>query len=405
MKNFNQLLGIGLAILLIWSCSKEQPVLSAPESSELTAEKRIETHHTSMLNSLALGMIDLSKEKTFREMIHTKVSEKFDEDYDVLLRDVNKDYSLLTGLKKSIQSNISKSKITDQNILSDNYQHYLNDELLMEAINGYQVNDEVWYPQVFIPFMDETNLDAIPTIVVGVEDGSEGCLALGYAPQKNGTYKAIEVDEAYAKSHLVWVISINERVNDEGVLYDEIRRQEQEKMDNYRSVAGQRAPDFYGRFKEVKVSTKKECWLCGDAEVSIFWRHIEDDNNCAFDADAYDLRNYVKVKKKKLNKWVKPHFHTGFFANIPVDSNPLDDNESIIWVMYEYDKNHGSLTATFPNVCTGVNRTLNYKSKQSFYGKWGNTTPQSFSGYGSTTHQDDNFSYNSEHVRTTSYDF
>ncbi|MGB0861442.1 MAG: hypothetical protein ACPGXZ_00915 [Saprospiraceae bacterium] len=400
MKNFRMLGMFSLSIILfISSCSKE--IRLEPEKG-FTEDEKLRFHHISMVNSLALGVIDLSQQVEFRNIIHTKVKEKFDRDYNVLFKNINETYPLLEEIKKSISSNAEQLHVNERNGFSDIYNHYMADESINAAINGYQMKDEIWYSQIYIPFINEVELTTTPTIVVGIEDGGD-CVALGYEPQSDGTYKIVYVDEGYAKSNLVWVVSVNERVDNNGLLFSEKNNLAPD--DNRGNTNIQRTTFFHARFSEVKVSDKKECWLCGDAEVSIVWAHIEDNNNCIFDSDAYNLKDFAEVGKDELDEWTAPVSATASFFADENNSPAFDDDESVVWVMYEYDKNHGNVNATFPTFCPSVTRTLQYKSKQSYYGKWGANKPWAFDGYdvyNDTKYND--FTYNNEAVRVASYE-
>jgi hypothetical protein len=199
-----------LAMLLI-SCKKTGPVVSA-------SEKTLETNdfkflHT-QLKQFATVFAAALKEKAGRDFITSKAKQKFDEEYEVLIKDLFKDkqINLLVPEKESRK---------------------LHDAL-------FERSGEHLYPQIYIPRLQyledypeerrnavsrtETETPAEDPVYVFYSGDPEADSASmneiwpGYK-LVNGQYQFFTmVDETYANEHEVWVFSLNETVNAAGLL-------------------------------------------------------------------------------------------------------------------------------------------------------------------------------------------
>ena len=123
-----------------------------------------------------------------------------------------------------------------------------------------------YYPQVFIPFYDQLKdagkIDTEdPIIVIAVEDKDE---YPAYVRDISGEIvdAGFLVDEAYAREHEVWVIAINERVDDNGDVIDAIGEDSQPAR-----TKGASYPD--AQIYQMKVVTHNESWASGGSEVNI----------------------------------------------------------------------------------------------------------------------------------------
>jgi hypothetical protein len=387
-----------LLLLFMFSCSKEEELsLIKTEHNEIDREAW-QIHNSDLLNSVGLGLIDLSKDKRFRDLVHKKVNEKFDGEEAVLLKNLNEEFRLQEKIISSIDNN-AKNIFERNKLEGKKYSYYSSEKWINKAINGYQIGDETWYSHIYIPFINKIDLNTLPTIVIVPEDGGD-CTFLGYKPSQNGKYEPILVNEQYAEENLTWVIAVNESVDNDGVLF-------RDKYTDYtREQRGQRNPDLYVLISEINISDKKECWACGKADVSINFRQLS--SNCSFGDDANDFKDYVDVGNDDLGNWmtfstIGGNGQAWFADNIAHD---FINTERIIWVMYEYDKWKDPVAVTFSTSC-GVSRIIEYKSNEPYYGKWGDIGPSSFSGYQtfSGTNQVDEFIYGNEKMRTISYEW
>jgi len=256
-----------------------------------------------------------------------------------------------------------------------------------QAIGGFPAWGMRLYPQIYIPFIDEVDLSDQPTIVVGSEDGGD-CIALGYKPiPGTDDYEVIEVDEAYAKENLTWVISTNESVNDRGEL-----------PPNRKSTT-LRASGLQARHTEFFVTSKKECWLCGDGELRVVWAHY--DQSCNPIAGwSGSSGNLEKINKRELNAWHE--IDDEYYLIVGGQPSPFPSNYTVAWIVYEYD-NKPAITATFPTPppCNGP-VTLNYRSNDPYYGKYGTEFSSFFAGNTSFSEIQQQIPYGGQNFRILS---
>lgn len=284
-----------------------------------------------------------------------------------------------------------KIKFIKKNLTTFNYGIFTATNQILEAINGYDIQDETWYLQIYVPFDDEVDLSTIPTIAVGDID-TEDDVILGYKLNTDGTVQAILVDETYARHNLTWVISVNESVNNDGELASNSFNEEDGSL--------MKVPDLYVGISGIKITDKKEKWLQGRADVTLIGYQINNNNNCQISGDNIYFDNFIRIKKNQLNTWI---YHP---TRLLVDNTKiLDPNEEVLFVIYELDRSANSIVATFPTVCNNVTRVISYNSNDSYYGKW-SYGPTFFNGYGSfsSVAQKQILTYGNEEFEFKSYE-
>lgn len=350
MKRYNLII-LAIALLAMTSCNKEK-IVQEEATGAITNERDAFTiKNESMLNTVALGLLDIARDKNFRAEVYQEVGKQFDGDDNVLLKTLQEKRDLRTVFSQSLSNNrIVDHKVTSQ--IGYEYGFYETTDQLEKAINGFVMDDEVWFSQIYIPFAENINADELPTIVVGTED-SEDCVALGYKLLKNNGFDIIEVDESYAKEHLVWVVSVNEVVNNEGII--------EEEMIPNRNPNNARNPEIFASTSSFKISDKKECWLCGKAEVSLRWTNINLAGSGCSNNIFHSRILLGKVGNSSLNDWINSTCALVYISNGATSS--LDPNEHILLIMYEYDKNKKEKEVIF-NPCY---HSYYYRSKQSHY--------------------------------------
>ncbi len=359
-----------LLTALIISCNKETDERLDSRRDVNLEFKALDdiARNNNLLNTAAIGIIERSRDPIFREYVHAKVREQFDGDDNVLLKTIDSKYPLMEKFKESIRA-YGTLKL-NQRSGDFNFDVYDVEELINLAIHGFEVfeGEQKWYPQIYVPFIDQVDLESIPTIVVGNQDGGD-CRVLGYRPHNNKIgYKAIMVDERYASENLVWVISTNESVDNDGNLVRPL------------SNENSRSRDLIVFIEYTKISSTKECWLCGAADVSMSSLQLIDDSNCEIEADnGNTFLNYVKIGKKSTGNWIKST-SSGFNPFFIDHNKRLEDNQSVIWVVFEKDNTTKRQKATFPTFCSGVTHEIKYQSKDSYFGKWGAARCNFFDG-------------------------
>lgn len=226
-----------------------------------------------------------------RRLVNERVSLKFDGDYNVLLKDLAKPVSPeMFALKKGLNMSAAPAPASpDEPVQSVNLQ-----ELEQALTAPVLVNGETLYPQIYIPFFEEQEevdpvepiepgdpgtpvepdpcLNAIataipdyPNPVIVPYDGEEipgQETFTGYTYDQQGTLiENIPVDECFAKRHRVWAITLNERVNDTGVIPPTTSGPTPSTTTDTHSQAAY--------ISTMKIKADKESWIKGANDVYI----------------------------------------------------------------------------------------------------------------------------------------
>ncbi len=203
--------------------------------------------------------------------------------------------------------------------------------------------------------MSKTNLNQQPIIVLGLEEVA-GCITTGYEFNTDGSLKVISIDEAMADSRLVWVVSLNERVNDSGVFVP-VPSTNLTSDDAHTGVnqANFRAGENYAlNINEVEILDRKECWICGGAEVSI----VGMSEMLCSSFRRFDIKDFIRVQRWELGRRLSVNqqiFSAG--SGVKVDN-------TIAWIWYEFDK----AKAKDKTMIMPCGSTLTYKSNDDPYG-------------------------------------
>lgn len=215
-------------LFFIISCNKNDKLDSSLNLSLNTPLPSLPTnylapeHFKNMVNSAAIGILGLINDNTFRNEVNSKIALHFDNDDDVLLKNLNFHPSNGLTIQQIFQNSINSygnlSVSLSQNIDNYNFGYYNNIDTIQKFFTGFEDNANGEYHKsfihIFVPFFDSININGIPTIVVGIGDEA---LARGYKFDNQGNLQVVTVDENYAKNNLVWVISANERVDVNGI--------------------------------------------------------------------------------------------------------------------------------------------------------------------------------------------
>lgn len=369
-----------LFFLLVFTlgCTKEELRVEPAVNQPLFVQGS-QQEYDAMLNTLAIGLLEPSRESTFRSLVIERAREQFDGDDNVLLKtlsnEMNKDLSglILGSLNKhkDYLAKMENSKLYD-------FGNFINLTEINEAIYGFGLPEQKWYTQIYIPFMDEVDLSQIPTVVVVNQDGGD-CTFLAYEPI-SGTdeYRAVQVDEAYAKNRLTWVVSVNETVNNQGELPSV--------LENSSQVISTRSsgPELFVRVNQVRVTSKKECWACGRAEVRISYSIIDTPSspfaqNCSNTIWEYGTSGtqIAHLRQRDLHEWQTARKGIATISNGV--TYRLDPNETYVFTMFEYDSG-GSLNELIFNPCY---HSYYFRSNDSEYVAWGPGDSVGYSDFGS----------------------
>ncbi len=362
---------IAVFTLAIVSCQKNnlsnEQILSnfskTPEAQIKFAEEQ--------LKSIASEIGILTKDPEFINFIHAEVSKKFDAEYEVLIKDIQK------GNKWSNQ--LQSSKI---------------EEALKSFINFEGSN---FFPQIYIPKLQRIEDDAsdnISTQVVNssavsepivyvfyagnaeVDSASGAEISPGYITDANGNlvYWGM-VDSSYADNHEVWVYSINETVNSVGNLpciYTPGTNNVDPNCDGDGGGGGEvpctgvdcdpfetptNTPIFpeLGHLKtnckiqNMAIFDGKESWLAGKSEVSIRAKLHTHNNRTEGNANpaasahyrSNQSSNYLGIVIRKFSR-KECRDKTSIFVNFDLETNwqfsaPLRDPIYCDYVIFERD--------------------------------------------------------------------
>jgi hypothetical protein len=252
--------------------------------------------------------------------------------------------------------NSSFSAFKSQTMENENLTLKTENEII-EAIRGIDYNQTTLYSQIYIPFIEEHTYNDKPVLVIAYEE-TDDCIARGYQIIGDKINEVI-VDETFARENLVWVISINERVDENG---DYIREMVDPRGQNGNN-GGSRMDEKSVKVKEVYISDKKECWLCGDGEISFIAIKA---NSCSqSNPGVFYGRDFIAIKNNDLFSWQSTNSGLSYMTST---SDPLTPSEGIGFIYYEKDnkKKSWNRSWTMPG-CQG-NLTVYYYSKQTPYG-------------------------------------
>ena len=165
-------------------CKKDEGTNMSQSPNNFENEKSV------AVNTLVQEIAKASINDDFRNLVYKSISFRFDGDDDVLCKELQKKNREMNGEELNI----------------------------LEALDYFQIQGR--YPQIYIPFFEE-NRDIRGTenvIVVNAIDINESDQAFqGYFWNGEALVPTdCLIDEEYAENHEVWVISINERVDENG---------------------------------------------------------------------------------------------------------------------------------------------------------------------------------------------
>lgn len=146
---------------------------------------------TDMLQDLIQPILGFSQNATFRNLVRSGAAAQFDGDDNVLLEQV---------ISKTLQSGAI-------NPYSTAWQTFVAQVASFQSING-----ETFYPQIYIPNNGSAIQSNQVTLVVVDNDESVEWVPAYRIDSSGNAYFVGYVDEAYATSNEVWVLSFNERV-------------------------------------------------------------------------------------------------------------------------------------------------------------------------------------------------
>lgn len=399
MKKYSFLIGsaILLSLLTFYACQKDAQNDLQQNSTTNTAQgmptaidQVVEENYDKMVHTAALGIMELSKNPNFRTLVHNKCSEMFDGDYNVLLKDLkNPAQDMGFNMNESFANSISSNV---ENINSDAvtvpYGYYTDGDHINQAINGYDYYEKKSYIQIYVPNFENEETDEPnnvsneqPIIVIYPEENVEDEHAYAYELGENGSFIAKKFTPDIVKDRLIWVISVNERVDFSGNVDSKIDLQ----LDKRQHIATERGVERVKSFfiKSITITDKKESGWGGRADVYRLVQHVKRINCLNSDIVANTgltgtgiaiNRNNVEIGKFGAFKLRKEQFlgssleGTLALFSFPIVNNLISElrqTENLALIIYESD-NKKKYCKTYKSCSSGDNITY-YSAQTPYY--------------------------------------
>ncbi|TDG35478.1 hypothetical protein EZJ43_12685 [Pedobacter changchengzhani] len=276
-------------MLISSGCRKDREIVVSEKAISFSTKRDAKIYLNKKLNEYGKILAKLAQNPEMRKLVDSRVAEKFDGDYNVLLKDLIKPIGSTTvSLKSSLQMSTTP-------INTGGPAQQLNLQALQTALTQpLEINGQTFYPQIYIPFFEEQQSVPIEPIDV-VEPGTpifDPCLKvipkalerafvnpvivrydgeeiagqetfLGFTNDQNGVLiENIPVDECFAKRHRVWAITLNERSGLSRGPKNTSADTPEPSIHNIGQVAF---------IKNMKVKANKESWIKGGNELQMTW--------------------------------------------------------------------------------------------------------------------------------------
>jgi hypothetical protein len=370
-----------VAVVLGIACSKQEVKKNDDDTTSVQFIGNFpsddELIYDSVLIALNWGLIDLSQNLIFRDSVHTGCSRQFDGDYNVVTR-------AIAEVWPTFQQDLEASIVN----------HYSKPNDLLKyvpfIIDGFDYFDGKAFPQIYVPNLNSINLNSHPMLCLNLNDDA----ILPGLKLVNNNILFDDIDESYASENLVWVLSCNETLLTEqdyldidslkvviasGSPYSDTTVVSSTQGSSQRVVndlnldytpenkqKNKATKEVSVTLREVKVTTKKENWGNGRADISFVGGQWND--NCQI--ETYSGIKMTKIKENQLNTWRQlgtPNIVAGFLY--PYTTYTEDENA---WALvYEYDRRQKWGRSWNPNSFDGINEcnhTFPYVSKETPYG-------------------------------------
>ena len=289
-----------------------------------------------IINSIALSLLDLGETKEFRKLVHQLVAKRFDGDENTLFKHISEKKANLPALLFQGKTASDKRKIFTNysvkvNLLTKSFSDF---STFKKIENGYKLGNNKLYPQIYIPYFEtfEHFYEIAPTIAMVINDDE---LIQGYKLEKDGSISIVDVNHAYAKENLVWIVSVNDRIDENGGVDKFISQKDQDQK------GGLRANSYRAKVSAIKLYSPHESW--GRSEIYLAAMH--GDAGC----NGYTPQTFYG--------WVEETNRMNVLFNIPLtrgtsfftgdsEQNRLTIGECIDFIIFEKD-NGGSVVAHY----------------------------------------------------------
>lgn len=340
MRKYNYLVLLGflsLSLTLFYACQKDsnnvltpvQSLVAPPITTSSSSVDPLEEENCDkMVHTAALGILNLSKDPQFRDLVHQHCLAMFDDDYNVLLKDLKTPLLTQTGidLANSFDNSIRANLPTiNSSVAHVPYGHFTDFDNIRKSIDGFDYYSGREYLQIYVPNFESatselpnTVANEQPILLIYPEEVDDTTPAYGYVLQDDGTFKVTMITQNFLDSHLIWVISINETVDDDGNCPVQSKSVVKTGGSNNLLKADSRGNTEKKKenLLEINISGKKESGWSGRADVAISFGHFQECLNSdklstygpLFQISNSDINarrgELKKVGRYKLNSWL-----------------------------------------------------------------------------------------------------
>lgn len=336
----NILLLFGLLGFILFSCEKE----SANDKDTINDSKNLLTktsidnpfeYAESNLNFIAKGLTGLVNNQSFKNILYDKIEEQFDGDYNVLFKD------LVTECVNNNIDVIHQMKIYLQYIGEDSCR-------LDTALHAFDnIDGHHYYIQIFIPsFEDRENFTANSPVCISYNGNEEFTTFSGYSIDENERLTIINsIDEDYSETNEVWVVSLNENVDDNGIPITPLNSSKKGDFEVESPSSPINGSTVNMKIDKMTVKDHKEAWTAGKSDVALrafitYGDGMDDDYNKyqQFVVGRTSDRGELLMQFKR--KWIKDQTEKELnikIANQWENGDYIKDRIIYGWAVFERD--------------------------------------------------------------------
>ncbi|MFM2386098.1 MAG: hypothetical protein RL660_855 [Bacteroidota bacterium] len=331
---------------------------------------QFEHDYDNTIRAAGYGLLAISQNAQFRNIVAQELSKKFDGDDNVLIKTLS---------VRCDEVGINLYASMHASLIQQGKAELI--EYLDDAIGGLDYFDTKVYVQVFVPFIENQNLSLVPKIAFNFTDES----VLQGISINGAEFTPISLTEADAEQNLVYVISINEVVDGNANIPS---------APQFLAPRSTRSSRVFLNINKINVSDKKEGWGNGRADISFVAFQIKP--QCII--SPVSGQPFEKVSDNQLNTWISPACGACQFASFTNGSNlpssSWEQDEALTILYFEMDRrNMFNKTENIWPSC-GSSGNVTYCSKESKYGTCipvrsdFNTTSGASMNYGGLTGMD-----------------
>ncbi|HCA43308.1 MAG TPA: hypothetical protein DEP28_08655 [Bacteroidetes bacterium] len=336
-----------ISSIFAFSCNKSETSLNSENLRKFSVHLKSRNSQNAftneeydvMLNTAAVSLIEVAFDRIHSNKVYIAAKKECDGDNNVLLKYINR--SINQSFKENIitSTNNSISKISYDENISLKFNRLdreidLTLEQFNEIIDGVPLGSKTYYIQIYIPFIDNFTSQELPSAIAVASTDTE--TLLGYELQSSSFIKTIEVDENYARNNLVWVVSMNETIDNEDVFSDYLDCQSGNSNSIFDINEGGETDTLVPRTQvtieyyldSIYIKQDLEKWWGGKQDIAwLFTTYPE--NGFSY----YDMYATTVFKTKKLNEWI---YVPGYKSRMTL-SSPIYRGDVCDWIIYEAD--------------------------------------------------------------------